>query len=74
MNEKKERKMSDTHRNLLNKNFEEIDQYLINTEHSAEYLEELINKLNAKYKTVEHLDNNIISLVNAKNVMNMIRK
>lgn len=48
--------------------FDETDQYLTNTEHSLEYLEESIGKLNVKYTTIKDLDDNIISLVNAKNV------
>lgn len=44
MNENKERKMGDTRRNLLNNIFEEMDQYLTNTEHLIVYLQQLTDR------------------------------
>lgn len=44
MNEDKERKMDHKHRNSLNNIFEEIDQYLTNTEHLIVNLQQLNDK------------------------------
>lgn len=57
LNENKERKIRDTHPNLFNIIFEEAVQYLTNTKHPVKNLEQLIDKLNAKYKTLKDLDN-----------------
>lgn len=60
--------MPSLYRNSLNRNFEEIYQYLNNTECFVEYLVKLNDKLNGKQKTIKDLGNNIESMINANNV------
>lgn len=45
--------MRDTYSNFLNTKWEEIVQYLSSTEYTLEDLEDLIENLNSKYKTID---------------------
>lgn len=45
--------MRDTYSNFLNTKLEEIVQYLSSREYTLEDLENLIENLNSKYKTID---------------------
>lgn len=54
--------MLDTHRVLLN-NLHEIEPFSARNKCFVEYLEELVDKLNVKWKTTKDHDNEILSLL-----------
>lgn len=68
INENNERKMKDGHWALQSKLLEKIEQNLVENEYFVKYLEELSDMLNVECKTIKGHDNNILSLINAKNV------